>query len=155
MRNIPRGIVCYELAFQATKTRIERLSLCVNGNSGMRWGAEGDDWADGRIAGSDGVGPSSLEFWKADSGTLYDLVITLLELWGRVFELMLGVEDEFRASEIMPFDLCSSSFKACFRYFLQLLSKCNRSCNLNVGMTCQSNCSSRAWLTAALSWKSL
>lgn len=36
LRNIPRGIVCYELAFQATKTRIERLSFCVGDNSVMR-----------------------------------------------------------------------------------------------------------------------
>ena len=60
--------------------------------------------------------------------------------------LMLGVEDEFRASEITPFDLGSNwsdDLSRCaethFLYFLQALSNATRSCNRHVGMTCQSN----------------
>ena len=154
---IPPRIVCYELAFQAMKTRIERLSFCVGVNSGMRWGIDGDDWADGRIAGSDGWGifvravPLSLAFWNVDAGTLYDLVIALVELWGVWLELMFGVEDEFRASGITPFNLFSDwsdnlsrSFETHFWYFLQALSNTIRSCSSHVGKTCQSNRSWRA-----------
>ena len=36
VEDIPRGMVCYELAFQARKTYIERLSFCAGGNSGVR-----------------------------------------------------------------------------------------------------------------------
>ena len=63
-----------------------------------------------------------------------------------MFELMLGVDDEFRASDITPFDFCSDWSDSLSRssttnswYFLQDLSNCDRSVNCHDGMTCQSN----------------
>ena len=154
---------CYELAFQARKTPIERLSFCAGGNSGVIWRTEGDeDWVDGRIAGSKGVVPSSLEFWKVDSGLLCDLIIAVLG-WriGEMFELMLGVDDEFRASDITPFDLCSNwsdddfSRSTISWYFFKAFSNAARSVASQDGITCQLNRSWRTWLTDAWSWKSL
>ena len=57
---------CYELAFQAMKTRIDRLSFCVGVNSVVRCDAEAGDSDDEGIVGSEeeicvAVVPSSLE----------------------------------------------------------------------------------------------